>query len=94
MRSTVQNSGVTLVLQALNVSSTKDKNPIYVNMSYYGIVEDIWGVDYANFRVDVIKCQRVNNNTNKREDENGFILVNLNKENHRDEPFILASQEN
>ncbi|KAL5543106.1 hypothetical protein UlMin_010816 [Ulmus minor] len=41
MWSTVQNSGVTLVAQALHVSSAKDKNHVYVYMSYYRIVEGI-----------------------------------------------------
>ncbi|KAL5561736.1 hypothetical protein UlMin_031483 [Ulmus minor] len=57
MWSIVQNSGVTLVAQALHVLSAKDKNLVYVEMSYYGIVDDIWEVDYTDFRVFVLKCQ-------------------------------------
>ena len=44
MYSTIQNSGITLVEQALHVSSAKDKNLIYADMTYYGIVDDIWEV--------------------------------------------------
>ena len=47
MQSTIQNSGVTLVVQALHVSSAKDKNLVYADMSYYGIVDDIWEMDYT-----------------------------------------------
>ncbi|XP_027343021.1 uncharacterized protein LOC113855588 [Abrus precatorius] len=32
----MQNSGVTLVAESLHISTAKDRNPIYVNMSYFG----------------------------------------------------------
>ena len=68
MRSTAQNSGVTLSAKALHVSSAKDKNHVYVNMSYYEIISDIWEVDYTHFRVVMLKCQWVDNNTSKKSD--------------------------
>ena len=41
-RSTTQNSGVTVVAQAMHFCSAKDKNPIYASSSYYGYIEHIW----------------------------------------------------
>ena len=38
---TVQNSGVTLVAQSMHISSAKDNKSVFVNMSYYGVIEDI-----------------------------------------------------
>ena len=75
MRSIVQNSGITLVVQALHVSSAKDKNHVYADMSYYRIVDDIWEVDYKDFMVVMLKWQWVDKNINKKVDENGFTLV-------------------
>ena len=40
-RSTTQNSSVMVEAESLHMSSAKDKNPIYVNMLYYGFIEDI-----------------------------------------------------
>ena len=53
----VQNSGVTLTAKTMQVSSSKDKNPIISNMSFYGVLQDIWKIDYIEFKVVVFKCQ-------------------------------------
>ena len=37
---TVQNSGVTLVAQAMHIFSAKIKKLIFANMSYYGVIND------------------------------------------------------
>ncbi|MBK5591058.1 hypothetical protein JJ728_23195, partial [Salmonella enterica subsp. enterica serovar Typhi] len=58
-KSTTQNSGVTLISEALHVSSRKDKNPLYANMAYYGVIEDIWELDYVCFQVAVFRCKWV-----------------------------------
>ncbi|KAH6777023.1 hypothetical protein C2S51_008335 [Perilla frutescens var. frutescens] len=47
----VQNSGVTLVAKTMQVSSAKDMNPIMSDMTYYGVIDKIWELDYNNFRV-------------------------------------------
>ena len=31
----------------LHMSTAKDKNPIYANMLYYGVIEDIWELNYT-----------------------------------------------
>ncbi|KAA0061183.1 transposase [Cucumis melo var. makuwa] len=41
-RRTVQNSGIMLVATTMQVSSAKNKNPVIGDMSFYGIIEDIW----------------------------------------------------
>jgi len=48
-QSTMQNSGVTLVAESMHISSAKDKTPIYGNMSYFGVIEHIWELDYKTF---------------------------------------------
>ena len=46
-RSTIQNSCVIVEAKSLHVASDMDKNLIYVNMSYYGVIEDIWELNYT-----------------------------------------------
>ena len=90
--SKMQNSGVTLIAEAMHISSAKDKNPIYAKMSYYGVIEGIYELDYIIFRVPVFRCKWVENNNGIRIDEFGFTLLDLNRIGYIDEPFILASQ--
>jgi len=87
----VQNSRVTLVAQSMHISSAKDNKVIFANMSYYGVIENIWELDYIMFRVSVFQCKWVKNNNDIKVDELGFILVDLNKENQKEDTFILAS---
>ena len=65
-QTTMQNSGVTLVAEAMHVSSAKDKNPIYANLSYFGVIERIWELDYTMFRVPIFGCKWVDNNNGVR----------------------------
>ncbi|XP_027343085.1 uncharacterized protein LOC113855654 [Abrus precatorius] len=91
-QSTMQNSGVTLVAESLHISNAKDKNPIYANMSYFGVNEHIWELDYTNFRVAIFGCKWVDNNSGVRIDDMGFIRVDFKKVDYQDDSFILASQ--
>ena len=50
----VQNSGVSLVAKTMQVSSSKDKNPVYTDMTFYGVIEEIWELDYHDFNVHLI----------------------------------------
>ncbi|KAL9432881.1 hypothetical protein AB3S75_027822 [Citrus x aurantiifolia] len=87
-----QNSGVSLIAATLQVASAKDKNPILGDMSYYGVINEIWDLDYHMFRIHLFKCDSVQNNGGVKIDEFGFTLVDLNRLGHKSDPFILASQ--
>ncbi|BBN69644.1 hypothetical protein Prudu_1073S000900, partial [Prunus dulcis] len=43
---TTQNSGVYLLAHTMQVASAKDKNPILSNMGFYGVIQEIWDLDY------------------------------------------------
>ncbi|KAK2443585.1 hypothetical protein QL285_014674 [Trifolium repens] len=90
--STMQNSGVTLVAKSMHISSAKDINPAYANLSYFGVIERIWEFDYSLFRVAVFGCKWVENKKGVLIDESGFLRVDLTRRGYEDEPFILASQ--
>ncbi len=76
----------------MQVASARDQNPIVGDLSFYGVIEEIWLLDYTAFKVLVFKCNWVNSNGGVKVDELGFILVDLERKGHKDDPFILASQ--
>ncbi|KAK2357161.1 hypothetical protein QL285_094460 [Trifolium repens] len=91
-RSTMQNSGVMIVAESMHFSSSKDKNPVMASTPYYGVIEEIWEVDYVMFKVPLFKCKWIDINSGVRIDELGFTLVDLCKLAYTKEPFIMASQ--
>ncbi|XP_073152849.1 uncharacterized protein [Henckelia pumila] len=90
-----QNSGVSLVASTMLVCSAKDKNPLIADVSFYGVIEEIWELDYHQFQVPLFKCAWVANDKGViNNDECGFTLVNMNKRGHKNDEFSLASQVN
>ena len=72
-------------------ASTKDKSPVDAQLSYYGRIQDIWELDYCDFKVGLFRCTWVDNiRRNVKRDD--FTLVDLGYLRDTNEPFILASQ--
>nr|ABA94306.1 transposon protein, putative, CACTA, En/Spm sub-class [Oryza sativa Japonica Group] len=82
-KSTVQNSGVRIDAYQDQVGSS----------TYYGRIEQIWELNYLNFKVPLFRCSWVNIRTGVKVDKEGFTLVDLAKVGYADEPFILAKQD-
>ena len=61
-------------------------------MTYFGVIQEIWELDYGEFRVSVFKFNQVNGNVGVRQDKMGFTLVDLQKVGQKDKPFIMAAQ--
>ena len=78
-KSSMQNNGVTVDADSDHFCSALDNNPIRASMHYFGVIQQIWDVDYTEFRVPGFKCKWVNANTIVRQDEMGFTLVDINK---------------
>ncbi|XP_075095301.1 uncharacterized protein LOC142173579 [Nicotiana tabacum] len=88
-RRTTQNSGVTLVALTTSFASSKDKNPVDANLTYYGRIIDIIELDYfGHFKVVLFKCDWYE----AEEDTYGLTYVYFNKKCYQEEPFLLASQ--
>ena len=86
-KSTMQNSGVTLVATMTDSSRmTSSKN------SYYGVIEEIWELDYNLFVIPLFKCKWVNDRGGVKVDRDGFTCVNLSTNSYKSDPFILANQ--
>ncbi|KAI5337813.1 hypothetical protein L3X38_017084 [Prunus dulcis] len=88
---TTQNSGVYLLAHTMQVASAKDKNPILSNMGFYGVIQEIWDLDYQKFTIPVFRCDWIDS-SGLVVDELGFTLVDLSKIGHRNGQFVLASQ--
>nr|GEV09280.1 hypothetical protein [Tanacetum cinerariifolium] len=61
---------------------------------YYGVLQEIWVLDYHFRQIPLFKCEWVNHKAGRvKHDPNlGYTLVDLNSLGHKDDPFILASQ--
>ncbi|KAI5336008.1 hypothetical protein L3X38_026142 [Prunus dulcis] len=88
----VQNSGVYLLAHNMQVASPKDKNLIVSNTDFYGVIQEIWDLDYQKFRILFLRCDWIDNTLGLVVDELGFTLVDLSKIGHRNDQFAMASQ--
>lgn len=86
-----QNSGVSLVAKTMQISSAKDKNPKDEDMTFYGMIQEIWEVNYNDFTHTLFKCDWVKSTTGIKVDEFGFILVKLGSIGHQNDTFVVAS---
>ncbi|XP_057770554.1 uncharacterized protein LOC130990352 [Salvia miltiorrhiza] len=78
MRRKTQNSGVFLAATTNSFSSSKDKNPISGDVSFYGVLKDIVEVKYTNnLKFVLFKCDWVEYNLGLKRDEFNFTLVNF-----------------
>ena len=83
-----------MVAQTISVASSKDKNPVTSNITYYGVIREIWDLDYVIFRIPIMKCDWVHTRGGVMKDRLGFTLVDLQRMGHKSDPFNLVSQAN
>ncbi|GJY31184.1 uncharacterized protein Tco_0414679 [Tanacetum coccineum] len=95
-KSTLQNSGVTLIAATHEflMSDHEARSTIGKKKSYYGVIQEIWELDYLSFTIPMLKCKWVNNQGGVKVDDYGFTSVNLSTNGYASEPFILAKQAN
>ena len=86
----MQNNGVSLRVESQHFASVNDDNPRLASMLYFGVIEEIWELNYVKFIACVFKCKWVDNNIGVRTDGFGFTLVDLKKLAYQNEPFIMA----
>ena len=61
-------------------------------MTYFGVIEEIWELNYVKLVVCVFKCKWVDSNIGVQTDDFGFTLVDLNKLAYQDVSFIMVEQ--
>ncbi|XP_061993667.1 uncharacterized protein LOC133711577 [Rosa rugosa] len=76
----------------MQLSSAKDKNLVESDMTFYGFIEEIWELDYHDFKASLFLCQWAENEKGIKQDEFGFTLVNFNRQGHRNDKFASAGQ--
>nr|GEW49523.1 hypothetical protein [Tanacetum cinerariifolium] len=61
---------------------------------YYGVLQEIWVLDYRFRQIPLFKCDWVNHKAGgvKHDPNLGYTLVDLNSLGYKDDPFILALQ--
>ncbi|PKA46170.1 hypothetical protein AXF42_Ash015462 [Apostasia shenzhenica] len=64
----------------------------YIEEHKFGVIEEIWELDYISFCIPLFKCLWVDSNGGSKIDKMGFTLVNFNRIGHKDNYFILANQ--
>ncbi|XP_069151787.1 uncharacterized protein [Solanum lycopersicum] len=88
-RRKTQNSGVTLIASTISFASSKDKNSIAADLTYYGRIVDIVELNYySHFKVVLFKCDWYE----VEKDVYGLSYVYFNKRCSQEEPFVLAYQ--
>ncbi|CAL1394710.1 unnamed protein product [Linum trigynum] len=74
-------------------ASARDRNPIYSEVSYYGVLREILELDHwVGKKVVLFKCDWVSSGRGLKQDDLGFILVNFAQRLRNKEPFVMASQ--
>ena len=91
-KSVHQNSGVMIVASSTEYSSSKDSRPVDATQVYYGVIEEIWELDYLDFKLPVFKCKWVDNRRGRKISDEGMTLVDSNRFTDTLEPFVLGSQ--
>ena len=90
--STMQNSGVMIVADTVQIPRSGNQSSNSVFVSYYGVIDEIWEMMYTTFRVAIFKCLWVDSQRGVKTDDFGITLVNFNKLGHKDDPFVMACQ--
>ncbi|KAD3338451.1 hypothetical protein E3N88_33972 [Mikania micrantha] len=92
-KSTMQNSGVTIIASTTEFDRMNHSKMLRIaKESYYGVIQEIWELNYHSFIIPVFKCKWVNNRTSVKVDNYGFTLVDLTSDGYVSEPFVLAKQ--
>ncbi|XP_052137311.1 uncharacterized protein LOC127755664 [Oryza glaberrima] len=82
-KSAAQNSVVRV--EAFDISGEKK--------FYYGIIQDIWELDYGlNIQIPVLRCQWVRDTTGVSINNYGLTVVDRSKLGHKDDPWVVAER--
>ena len=56
----------------MQIVVAKDKIPIFYELCLYGVITEIWDLDYTIFRIQVFKCDWIDNKNGIRVDDLGL----------------------
>ena len=58
--------------------------------TYYGWIEEIWELDFVNFRIPLFKCIWIDNKYGLKRDNDRMLLADFRRQAYKNDPFILA----
>ncbi|XP_026441128.1 uncharacterized protein LOC113340137 [Papaver somniferum] len=85
-----QNSGISVAANDMHIS--RDDGVTYGKASYYGVLQEIWELDYCERKIHLFKCNWVDTKCGVKSDILGYNIFELTMLGHKNDPFILASQ--
>ncbi|XP_074326593.1 uncharacterized protein LOC141664535 [Apium graveolens] len=88
----VQNSGIYLVAKTVQVCSARDLNPIESDMTFYGIILEIWELDYHDFKAPLFLCKWASNDRGIKVDDLGFTLVDFSRQVQKKDKYVFIDQ--
>ncbi|XP_074323278.1 uncharacterized protein LOC141660213 [Apium graveolens] len=88
----VQNSGVSVIAKAVQVSSAKDLNPVESYLTFYGIIQEIWELDYHAFKAPLFLYKWASNDKGIRVYDLGFTLVDFSRQGHKKDKYVFVDQ--
>ncbi|XP_074336693.1 uncharacterized protein LOC141673863 [Apium graveolens] len=88
----IQNSGVSLVAKTVQGSSAKDLNPVESDLIFYGVILEIWDLDYHAFKAPLFLCNWEDNDKGIKVDDLGFTLVDLSRQGHKRDKYVSMDQ--
>ncbi|KAA0067845.1 transposase [Cucumis melo var. makuwa] len=88
----IQNSGVSITATTMQVSSSKDKSLVMSDIMFYGVIQEIWEIDYHQLSFTLFKFDWVDNRSGVKVDKLGFTIMDLKRIGHKSDSFILATQ--
>ncbi|KAK1387626.1 hypothetical protein POM88_015804 [Heracleum sosnowskyi] len=65
--------------EGYDVNGGKSNTSRDIKKSYYGVIEEIWELDYKDFKVTLFKCKWFDDGRGVRVDESGFTLVDFSR---------------
>ena len=70
----------------------RDKDPVFKELSFIGVIQEICELEYNVLKVVVFKCDWVKSNGAVIEDELGFTLIDLSIIGYNSDVFIMDYQ--
>ncbi|XP_074342216.1 uncharacterized protein LOC141679681 [Apium graveolens] len=83
---------VSVIAKAVQVSSAKDLNPVESDLTFYGIIQEIWELDYHAFKAPLFLCKWASNDKGIRVDDLGFTLVDFSRQGHKKDKYVSVDQ--
>ncbi|XP_074354117.1 uncharacterized protein LOC141693004 [Apium graveolens] len=70
----------------------RDLNPIESEMTFYGIILEIWELGYHAFKAPVFLCKWASNDRGIKVDDLGFTLVDFSRQGHKKDKYVSFDQ--